>query len=171
MSYIFKNIDVLDLDSSIGVGISIPFNGPTALNTTYTTKDQIKSNLLNMILTGDRERIMNGGFGGGLLGSPGLISQVFNDTRGELDEPTDYFTDRLNSEGFPGVLFNQTTEERVDQIENLIYGGIEKYFPGIIQPQKLSVDLNPDSQSITIYLNYMIIAIKEGDFLVANITQ
>ena len=47
MTYIVRNIDVLDTKPSTGVGIALPFNGPTGINTTYTTRDAIKSNLLN----------------------------------------------------------------------------------------------------------------------------
>ena len=66
MAYIVRNVDVLDLKPSTGIGIDLPFNGPTGINTTYTTKDAIKSNLLNFILTGRRERIMNPTFGSGI---------------------------------------------------------------------------------------------------------
>lgn len=66
MAYIVNNIDVLDLKPSTGVGINLPFNGPTGINTTYTTKDAIKANLLNFLLTAKRERILNPQFGSGL---------------------------------------------------------------------------------------------------------
>ena len=66
MAYIVRNVDILDLKPSTGVGISLPFNGPTGINTTFTTKDAVKSNLLNFILTGKRERIFNPNFGSGI---------------------------------------------------------------------------------------------------------
>ena len=66
MAYITRNVDILDLQPSVGIGISIPFNGATGINTTYTTQDSIKSNLLNFLLTGKRERVMNPEFGSGL---------------------------------------------------------------------------------------------------------
>ena len=50
MAYIVRNVDVLDLKPSTGVGIDLPFNGPTGINTTYTTRDAVKANLLNFIL-------------------------------------------------------------------------------------------------------------------------
>ena len=37
MAYIVRNVDVLDLRPSTGVGISLPFDGATGINTTYTT--------------------------------------------------------------------------------------------------------------------------------------
>ena len=79
MAYILKNIDVLDLKPSTGIGIAVPFNGSTGINTTYTTQDTIKSNLLNFILTGKRERVMNPGFGSGLLG----LAPTLDDPIGE----------------------------------------------------------------------------------------
>tara|TARA_R110000803_G_scaffold37781_4_gene81539 strand:- start:10360 stop:10779 length:420 start_codon:yes stop_codon:yes gene_type:complete len=66
MAYIVRNVDILDLQPSTGVGITLPFNGDTGINTSYTTQEATKSNLLNFILTGKRERIMNPGFGSGL---------------------------------------------------------------------------------------------------------
>jgi len=77
MAYIVNNIDVLDLKPSTGVGIGLPFNGPTGINTTYTTKDAIKANLLNFLLTAKRERVMNPQFGSGL---PDLLFEPVTDT-------------------------------------------------------------------------------------------
>ncbi len=56
-------VNPLDLQKNIAIGVSLPFNGPGVFNSTYTTKDQIKSNLLNLLLTETGERIMNPGFG------------------------------------------------------------------------------------------------------------
>ena len=57
-------IDPLDLQGDIAIGISLPFNGPSGpFNSTYSTKDQIKSNLINLLLTNKGERIMNPEFG------------------------------------------------------------------------------------------------------------
>ena len=44
-NYQFRNIDILDLKPSTGVGIKVPFDGATGLNTTFTTQDAIKSNV------------------------------------------------------------------------------------------------------------------------------
>lgn len=56
-------INPLDLQPNISIGISLPFSGTGVFNKTYTTKDQIKSNLINLILTNKGERIMNPEFG------------------------------------------------------------------------------------------------------------
>ena len=82
--YLFRNIDILDTKPSTGVGIKIPFDGATGVNTTFTTKDAIKSNLLNFLLTGKRERVLNPGFGSGLRE---LMFQPLTDTlRAQMED-------------------------------------------------------------------------------------
>jgi uncharacterized protein len=134
MAYIVRNVDILDLQPSTGVGISLPFNGPTGINTTYTTKDAVKSNLLNFILTGKKERVMNPSFGSGVR----------------------------------DLLFEPITEDITDQVENLIYGGVESYFPQV-QINSLTVNLSPDTKTITIYLNYSVINTNIEDELQINL--
>lgn len=56
-------IDPLDLQKNIAIGVSLPFDGPGVFNKTYSTKDQIKSNVINLLLTNRGERIMNPNFG------------------------------------------------------------------------------------------------------------
>ena len=84
MAYIVKNVDVLDLKPSTGVGISVPFDGATGINTTYTTSDTIKSNLINFLLTGKRERVMNPSFGSGLREI--LFEQLTGDTTAIIND-------------------------------------------------------------------------------------
>ena len=136
MAYIVRNVDVLDLQPSTGVGISLPFNGPTGVNTTYTSKDAIKSNLLNFILTGKKERVMNPSFGSGVR----------------------------------DLLFEPITENLTDQIEGLIFGGVETYFPQV-QINSLTVDLSPDTRTVTIYLGYSVINTNIEDELQINLNN
>ena len=56
-------INPLDLQKNIAIGVALPFNGPGVFRSTYTTKDQIKSNLINLLLTSVGERVMNPTFG------------------------------------------------------------------------------------------------------------
>ena len=114
MPYIVRNIDVLELKPSTGIGISVPFDGPTGINTTFTTKD--------FILTGKRERVMNPSFGSGVR----------------------------------ELLFQPLTDDIIDQVDNLIRGGVESYFP-TVDIQDLEVTLQPSSHSFNIYLSYTII--------------
>ena len=56
-------VNPLDLQKNIAIGVSLPFDGPGVFNSTFTTKDQIKSNLVNLLLTDVGERVMNPTFG------------------------------------------------------------------------------------------------------------
>ncbi len=56
-------VNPLDLQKNIAIGVSLPFNAPGVFYSTYTTKDQIKSNLVNLLLTDTGERLMNPNFG------------------------------------------------------------------------------------------------------------
>jgi phage baseplate assembly protein W len=56
-------VNPLDLQKNIAIGVSLPFNGPGVFNSTYSTKEQTKSNLVNLLLTSIGERIMNPNFG------------------------------------------------------------------------------------------------------------
>jgi phage baseplate assembly protein W len=56
-------VNPLDLQGNIAIGVALPFNGPGVFKSTYTTKDQIKSNLINLLLTNVGERVMNPNFG------------------------------------------------------------------------------------------------------------
>ena len=58
----------------------------------------------------------------------------------------------------------------VGKIETLIYGGIERYFNNTISVKSLSVDLNPNNRSITIYLKYKVIYSNEEDEFTTTVT-
>jgi phage baseplate assembly protein W len=63
MAYGLKNINVLDLRPSTGIGVQLPFSTPGVFQTVYTTQEQLKYNIINYLLTNNRERIFNPNFG------------------------------------------------------------------------------------------------------------
>ena len=63
MAIRIPNKNPLDLDNNVAVGVDIPFNQPAVFRSTFTTTDQIKSNLINYILTKKGERVFNANFG------------------------------------------------------------------------------------------------------------
>lgn len=63
MKYIIQNINN---ENSKGIGINIPFDGSVGINNTFNTKDATRANLLNFLLTGKGERILNTTFGSGV---------------------------------------------------------------------------------------------------------
>tara|TARA_R110000744_G_scaffold93052_2_gene179864 strand:- start:486 stop:896 length:411 start_codon:yes stop_codon:yes gene_type:complete len=60
------NINPLDLNQNVAVGVVFPFDGNAVFNSSYTTSDQVKSNLINVLLTEPGERIYEPNFGVGL---------------------------------------------------------------------------------------------------------
>lgn len=59
-------IDPLDLQPRKGVGVALPFTDNAVFRTTFETKEAIKYNLVNLLLTGTGERYFNLGFGSNL---------------------------------------------------------------------------------------------------------
>jgi len=66
MAYNAEKISPLDFRPSVGVGINLPLNGRACFNTTFTTQEAIKNNLINWFLTNKGERPLNPNFGGNL---------------------------------------------------------------------------------------------------------
>ena len=56
-------IDPRDLQKNIAIGVGLPFSVPSAFKSTYSTKEQVKYNLINLLLTNKGERVENPEFG------------------------------------------------------------------------------------------------------------
>ena len=82
MAYNIRNIDIVDLRPSTGVGVSLPFSNRTAFTTVYTTKEQLKYNIINYLLTDRGERIFNPTFGAGLRSR--LFEQITQESNDSL---------------------------------------------------------------------------------------
>jgi phage baseplate assembly protein W len=83
MAYNLKQINVLDLRPSIGVGVALPFNTPAVFQTVYTTKEQLKYNIINFLLTNRRERVFNPNFGANIRNT--VFDQISKETLDSLD--------------------------------------------------------------------------------------
>jgi len=78
-------VNPLDLQGNIAIGVSLPFNGPAGpFNKTYSTADQIKSNLVNLLLTNKGERVFNPEFGADLRKA--LFEALVEDTYSYIQE-------------------------------------------------------------------------------------
>jgi phage baseplate assembly protein W len=83
MSYGASYISPLDLRSSTGIGVKIPFSAENVFTTVYTTKEQTKYNLINYILTNTRERPFNPNFGLGLRNY--IFEQISSTTAEDME--------------------------------------------------------------------------------------
>jgi phage baseplate assembly protein W len=136
MAYNVQQINPLDLQPSVGIGVGLPFSSNQVFNTTYTTKDAIKANLINYFLTGKLERYFNPNLGAGLR----------------------------------AVLFEQTTQDNIDQVEYIVQTGINTWFPNIIINQ-LTVEAEPDTHTVTLFLRYSIANTNIEDEILINFEQ
>tara|TARA_E500000178_G_C16356265_1_gene459682 strand:- start:7 stop:417 length:411 start_codon:yes stop_codon:yes gene_type:complete len=83
MAFEVKKIDPLDLQPRKAVGVSLPFSGKAVFNSTFQSKDAIKTNLINYFLTAKGERYMNPEFGNGLQAL--LFDQLTEDKVRQID--------------------------------------------------------------------------------------
>lgn len=75
-----------DVGQPKGIGISVLFNnGNNVFNQTFTTKDQVKSNLINYILTDKGERFFDPEFGGNLRASLFEPDVMFDNVAARLE--------------------------------------------------------------------------------------
>ena len=76
-----------DIGQPRGIGISVLYNnGTNIFNTTTTTKEQVKSNLINFILTDKGERLFDPTFGGNLRASLFQPDSDFDNLSAKLEQ-------------------------------------------------------------------------------------
>jgi|TARA_R100000081_G_C4809979_1_gene170415 phage baseplate assembly protein W len=83
MAFEVKKIDPIDLEPRKAVGVSLPFSGKAVFNSTFETKEAIKTNLINYFLTGRGERFLNPTFGNKL--QPLLFEQLTQEKVKEIN--------------------------------------------------------------------------------------
>jgi phage baseplate assembly protein W len=76
MAKIINNVFPLPNSGSSALGFSFPLSGRAVFNPTYTTKDAVKTNLINWLLTNPGERVFKPNFGANLRS---FIAEGIND--------------------------------------------------------------------------------------------
>tara|TARA_B110000196_G_C20878339_1_gene535403 strand:- start:177 stop:584 length:408 start_codon:yes stop_codon:yes gene_type:complete len=66
MARIVNNVFPTPNSGSAALGFSLPMSGKAVFNPTYTTKDVVRTNLINWLLTNKGERVMKPNFGANL---------------------------------------------------------------------------------------------------------
>jgi len=79
-----QRIDPLDLQTSTAVGVDLPFNADGVFRSTFETKNAIKVNLINYILTNKGERYLNPSFGSDIRSL--LFENITQDSLEEIRE-------------------------------------------------------------------------------------
>jgi phage baseplate assembly protein W len=79
MAFEIQQIHPLDLQPRKAVGVGLPFSSNSVFTSTYTTKDALKSNIINYFLTEKGERFLNPNLGAGLRAI--LFDQMTEDTK------------------------------------------------------------------------------------------
>lgn len=100
MAFQVERIHPLDLQPRKAVGVSLPFSAKAVFNSTYTTKDALKSNIINYFLTEKGERFLNPNFGAGLRAL--LFDQMTQDKGEEIK----YTISQGLVDWFPNVVAN-----------------------------------------------------------------
>ena len=113
MAYNLRNINVLDLRPSTGVGVAIPFDQAAVFKTVYTTKEQTKYNLINFLLTDTGERVFNVNFGAGLR------SRLFEQITRESNDTLEAFIRSSVESYFPNIRVERLSVDS-DPDRNLI---------------------------------------------------
>lgn len=83
MAFDVRQINPLDLQPRKAVGVALPFTGTAVFNSTYTSGDAVKTNLINYFLTSRGERYLNLDFGNGLQAL--LFDQLTEDKVKEIE--------------------------------------------------------------------------------------
>ena len=84
MAQIIQNKYPIDTEARRAVGFGFPLNGDAVFVPTYQTRDQIKANLVNYLLTNRGERVFNPNFGANLRNL--LFENVSDTTTEDLRE-------------------------------------------------------------------------------------
>lgn len=101
MAFNVQKINPLDLQPRKAIGIDLPLSGTSVFNSTYQSKDAIKANIVNLLLTGKGERPLNPN-----LGSPLRDFLFENITESKLREIKVNLTNILNVY-FPDISVTQ----------------------------------------------------------------
>jgi len=101
VAQIIQNKYPIDLNARRAVGFGFPLDGNAVFIPTYQTRDQIKANLVNYILTNRGERVFNPNFGANLRV---LLFEGIDDST--LDEIQNRIQNSISTY-FPQIIINQ----------------------------------------------------------------
>jgi phage baseplate assembly protein W len=113
MAFNPQQINPLDLNPNVAVGVNLPFNGPSVFTPNYLTSQAIKNNLINFFLTNPGEIPLNPSFGGGLRAF--IFEQIAEGTLNKLENNINYSLEKF----FPNVIVNDIEILRDDDTNTI----------------------------------------------------
>ena len=102
----------IDISKRTDIGFYFPLNGDAVFNQTFETRDQIRANLVNFLLTNQGERVFNPNFGADLRL---LLFNFQDDAENDL---INIVRDRVK-ELFPSVSIERLTINRLDDTNTI----------------------------------------------------
>ena len=132
----YIQINPVDTDKNKAVGVSLPYDGTAVFNSTYTTQEQMKSNMLNVLLTEPGERIYKPNFGVGLRN---YLFENFTDL--------DTLKDRINSQVERYVPQVELTNVTINKDPNSHELNVGVFYRTIVNDQSdaIQVNFSPDN--------------------------
>ena len=101
MARLIQSKNPIDLQPSRAVGFGFPLNGDAVFVPTFFTRDQIKANLVNYLLTNKGERVFRPNFGANLraLLFENIIDASIDDLESRIQNDISFF--------FPNVIVKE----------------------------------------------------------------
>lgn len=146
MAYRIQTVNDSTTEPEIGLGIDLSFGNPGVFKTLYTTKDQAKANIRNLLLTrkGERYNLIN--FGSGLL------NVVFQPSTPEIKELIDLEINEALTNWLPYIIVQDLEILTVEDDPTLLHT-IKitiKYTVDGFSTDAITITANEDSSTITI---------------------
>jgi phage baseplate assembly protein W len=113
MAFNPQQINPLDLNPNVAVGVNLPFNGPSVFTSNYFTSQALKNNLINFFLTNPGELPLNPTFGGGLRAF--IFEQISEGTLNGLENNISFSLENF----FPNVIVNDLEVLRNDDTNTI----------------------------------------------------
>jgi hypothetical protein len=102
MAYGLRKISPLDLKPSTAIGVKIPFSAKNVFTSVYTTKEQLKYNIINFLLTDTRETPF-------VLFGANIRSRLFEQITQQSNDSLQNYISSTVENNFPDVIVEEVS--------------------------------------------------------------
>ena len=131
-----RRISPLDINKDVSIGVAFPINQVNLFTGTKTVKEQVKSNIINVLLTQKGERVLQPDFG------VGLKTILFENTV-DPNEIEDLIYDQLRT--YVPEIFLDRVEVKTDIDRHIIF--ITLVYNFVLDNTQDSIQVNVNQQS------------------------